>query len=161
MKALSAIPPQRRRWLIAGSVAVLLAASWAAVLRPLAAARESLQARATAQTATRDWLLDVRERVNSARAGTAERAPAPGRSLLGVVDASLRRAGLDDRVERIEPGDDGGVRLWLQPVPFSALTAWLQDLARESGVTARSLSASRAEQPGAVSARVELHAAGT
>ena len=160
MKALAAIPAQRRRWLAVAIVVVVMAASWVAVLQPLAAAREALQARATAQTATRDWLLAVSERVDSARTGAAHRAPAAGQSLLGVVDTSLRRAGLDERIERIEPAADGRVRLWLRPLPFKALTAWLQELARDSGVTAANLSANRAEQPGVVTARVELQAPG-
>lgn len=89
--------------------------------------------------------------------------PAPAAAdappLLTRLDASARRAGLADAIERMNPGRDGTLALSLRAADFDTLMHWLGSVSAASGVRVRSIDLRRsnpASADGRVSGQVTL-----
>lgn len=78
----------------------------------------------------------------------------PGQSLLSVVSSTAGEHGLG--IQRTEPATEGGVRVWMDAVPFNNLAGWLDELARRQGVLASQIDIQRAGAPGMVTVRLTL-----
>jgi general secretion pathway protein M len=148
---------REQRVLAVGGGVVALVLGWALVWHPLAAARDSLQARVAAQR------LDYAEmREAAARAGTLRgqgaraKVERQGKSLLALADASARGNQLGNALKRVEPLGPKSVRVSLEGASFDAVMDWLDGLARDFGVSATDFSADRTEGVGLVNARVTL-----
>lgn len=74
--------------------------------------------------------------------------------LLKTVTDSADRSGLP--LQRFEPSGDEAMRLWLEAVPFTELTQWLDHLESEYGLAVDQASLDRTDEPGLVDVRLTL-----
>jgi type II secretory pathway component PulM len=150
----------RERGLVWGLGAALLAVFLVVgVLEPALEHRDALRARQERLTLELDWLMQQAATVAVlARRGTETRQATPvtnSESLLGIVDVSLRSAGLTGSLRRIRPVADA-VEAELEAVAYEALMRWLGTLERVHGVVLTQLSLDRLETPGRVQAQVRI-----
>lgn len=59
-------------------------------------------------------------------------------------------------INRLQPGQDGAVQLWLKDVSFAPVTSLLQELEEQRGFNLRDLSINAAKRTGNVDLRVKL-----
>ena len=146
-----------RRVLLAGSVIVAVFLIWSFVWHPMSVEKARLESQI--DNARRD-LAFVRvaeaevERLRSA--GVRTRADRQGKSLLALADVSVRGAGLEGLLKRLEPVGSHSVRASFEFVSFDSLVDWIENLARDYGVQITDFSADRIDANGLVNARVTL-----
>lgn len=148
---------REQRVLAAGAVLVCALLAWALVWHPLTRAEQDLRARLEARQTDLAFLEQAGGRLGAlqqrARSGGARRE---GRSLLALVDASAREAGLGPVIRRLEPLDEKRIRIECKTADFDTLIGWLADLDASWGVRIEDLSVDRAGGPGQVDARLLL-----
>ena len=91
--------------------------------------------------------------------GPARSVPSSQRSLIVVVDASAREAGLGSALASSEPSGQGGLRVRLDKAPFDTLVGWLARLSEQHGIRVESATFDNAGAPGIVNAGIVLSAA--
>lgn len=141
---------------IGGALAALLL-GYAMLWLPLERNRDAWRDRASAADASLQWMRVAADRLRDA----APAAPAlvrDGRSLLAVVDAGVRDAGLGGALLRVEPVSASQVRVYFQQAGFDALMEWLQTLGASHGVRVVELSVQRSAGVGLVDVRLALEA---
>lgn len=90
--------------------------------------------------------------------GAVERRPSvpeasSERNLLRTLTTTAQSAGIT--LDRVQPGSESSVRLWLQEVEFAALLPWLSALS-EKEVKIASVAIDRTPDPGEVSVQLLL-----
>ncbi len=147
---------RQHKILFIGGAAAVLMLLWAFVWDPLNNARSGLRLQLAEHQSTAIWLEQIRPMAVS-RSGAGKGLP-QNKSLLRLADETLRAAGMAAAIERIEPGDEGQVRIWLRDASFDQLSGWLVRVASEYAVFAEQLNASRADDSGLVNVRLEITA---
>lgn len=154
---------RQRMILVVGSLLLVPFLLWLLLWRPLVGSVDQLENEVQAQRDTLLWMqkaaIEIRALRGSGAGGKA--AGLGGRSLLAVVDQSARSAGLGNGMKRIEPESADAVRVRLEGVSFDAVLRWLDEMARQFGVTASMASIEREAAPGQVNMRLTLQAAGS
>lgn len=144
----------------AAAAAFLVVVLGALVWMPLDQRREALAERVEAQARTLAWMREAGRRVEASRASPTEAASArDGRSLLALVDATAREAGLAQTLRRAEPAGDDGVRVWLDAARYGDVAGWLESLSGEYGLAVTELALDRAGN-GRVNARLTVAESG-
>ncbi len=131
---------------------------WALIWDPLATSRARLRAQVAEQQATALWLQQIAPAPQSADHITRPGLPAD-KSLLRLVDETLRARGMAAAIERIEPGQsDHEVRIWLRDVSFDQMISWLTMMVRDHQLISKQLSVNQNSQQasGLVNARIDL-----
>ncbi|MDA3934810.1 MAG: type II secretion system protein M [Gammaproteobacteria bacterium] len=149
---------EQRTLLLVGSLAVAVL-YWALVWDPLAKARTQLRSQAAAEQATALWLQQIQPLTQTASAHRNTPSLPADKSLLRLVDETLRAQGMAAAIERIEPGqNEREVRIWLRDASFDAMIAWLATLVNDYGLTSRQLSINQSSQQasGLVNVRIDL-----
>lgn len=85
------------------------------------------------------------------------KAPA-GQSILSLASQQAQTNGIS--FKRFEPFGDGGLRIWLDTVPFNNMLQWLTQLQQQYGVEVQQVSIDRGKANGSVNAKLELFLAG-
>ncbi len=145
---------RQQQVLLIGGIAVAVMLIWAFVWDPLNNARNGLRQQLTEQQSTAIWLEQIRP-LAMVRDTSGKGLP-DNKSLLRLADETLRAAGMAAAIERIEPGDEGQVRIWLRDASFDQLAGWLVQIANQYSVFAEQLNASRANDSGLVNVRLEI-----
>lgn len=146
----------RERWIvIAGGLLTLLVLYWALVLDPLSAARTNADRQLMKANSELGKIQQISTRVNEIRTTQGGRKRVSG-SLLGIVDRSIRSAGMRDEVKRLTPDGSNRVRLWFDSVRFDNLITLFADLQEQAGISVDQLSVSRLQDAGYVRASVTL-----
>ncbi len=122
----------RERLLVAGGGAVLLLLLlYVMIWEPIAGSYRALQDGVAEQKQTLAWMKQAAAELNGLqRAGTGKARSLGGRSLLAVVDQSMRAGGLGSAIKRIEPDGKKGVKVWLEGVAFDPMIVWLGQITR-------------------------------
>lgn len=149
-----------RRTLLVGGVIALVLLAYALVWLPLERDRDLWRGRAAAADAGLLWMQAAAERLRAAGPVSTTAPVRDGRSLLAVVDAGVREAGLGNALVRVEPVGPGQVRMYFEQAGFDALMDWLQAIGTSHGVRVVELSVQRAAGVGLVDARLALETSG-
>jgi general secretion pathway protein M len=152
-----ALAPRERLALGIGGVVVALALGFALVVDPLLQSRARLAADVLAMERDLAWMRTVAS--DAGRRGqlaAGSRLDRGGRSLLALVDASAREAGLGAGIKRVEPVGNGRVMLWIEASNFDALARWLEALGAQYGITVDEMVLDRGAALGAVDGRLTL-----
>ncbi|MEX0290075.1 MAG: type II secretion system protein GspM [Flavobacteriaceae bacterium] len=92
---------------------------------------------------------------NNLPAAKPKRATAShdNRSLLTIVTETSKLSQI--ALNRVQPGEDGSIRLWIESVNFNSLMAWLHQLQTQHNIQAQEISVQRLET-GFTSSSIEL-----
>lgn len=146
----------RERWLVALAAAVaVVGLFYVAVWEPLTQSNQQINERVAHTRELVSWLQLVAPEARRLRGSSPPGTRSSG-TLLNIVDASSKTAGLDKAIARLQPHGQNEVRLWLEKAPYQTLMRWLLTLEKDQGVIISELSISRGSASGLVSARAIL-----
>lgn len=159
---LEALAPRERLAVVLGAAALACVLVYAVLWQPFAARHARLAQVVAEQRALLAWaeqaartIEGIRQRGATPGAGMAE-----GQSLLTLVDATTRSAGVAPQVTRVQPEGQDVVRVWLDRVSFNQLALWLARLEGDAGVEAESVTVEPTDRPGQVNVRLGLRRPG-
>lgn len=154
------LPRRDQQALAVLAIAVLLGILYFAIWRPAVTYQDSaINNRESAQEllvwldANRSSLQRLSGGVSGQPSGSADK-PVDGRALMALVTRTARESGLT--LQRFEPSGDDSIRVWLEKVPFSQVSGWLETLNIDNGVEIEQASMDRQNEPGFVSVRLTL-----
>jgi general secretion pathway protein M len=159
---LATLSVRERLSLLLGGLALAATLGYVLLWQPFAARHARLAEVVAEQGQLVQWMRDTAAEL----AALGQRGPVPGamgardQSLLTVVDATTRAAGLAGQVTRVQPEGADTVRVWLDRVRFNQLVSWLARLEAEAGVEIDSANLEPTDRPGEVNARLSLKRAG-
>jgi type II secretory pathway component PulM len=148
-------PRDQRALQICGVALVLvaIAGTFWSLHRNLAEA----QALAAQQQADLEWMRSVGPVL--AAAGPGPVAAATPESLVVLIDQSASESGLAKSLTGTQPvAGGGGMRVQLEQTDFNLLTGWISRLSSQHGVRVESATITGSNNPGIVSATVQLKA---
>lgn len=153
----ASLAPRERMLILAAAALGLFALVFVFGIRPLLSSQRRMQEDLSEQRAV---LADI-ERVAARfgpQPGAGKQATArPGEeSLVLLVDRSTRAAGLTAYLKRNEPEGNTGIRLRFEDAPFDELVGWLARLQAEQGVGVVAATADPGQEPGRVTANIQL-----
>lgn len=148
----------RDRQAIAGGIIVLLLFGfYAFVWEPLLRSHNRAQAVVTEQRALAAWMHAASAEALQLRAQqSTTHSPSPRGSLLATIDRTVRAAGLERTVKRIQPDGTTRVRVWIEEAAFDQMIRWLEELERKQGLAIEDLRVDRQKPIGRVDARIVL-----
>lgn len=139
------------------SVVAMVLLFYVLALKPLGDTRAELRESTRAKQANLVWMRAAALELQQLRRKQPAAANTSNRSLLSVVDASAKRAGLRKPIERMEPDGDTAVKLSINDAEFDKLIRWLADLQRSQGVNVDRATFNKAEGNGLVDIRLTLN----
>ncbi len=126
---------RERALAIGGLVAVLVVGLYLFAWSPLKARERELASTTERLRADLVWMQQAAEQVR--RVGGGQRQVPTG-ALIPRVVQTTRDAGLEPRIERVDPQGDDRVRIQLKAVAFDELTRWLGRLRDDQGLVTES-----------------------
>lgn len=123
---------QRERMLVSvGGTLLILLFLYTIIWEPIAGKYSGLKESVEAQKQNLAWMQKAAAQINALQGNAAGAARGlGGRSLLAVVDQSVRSGGLGGTIKRIEPDGSKGVKVWLEGVAFDPMILWLGGLSK-------------------------------
>jgi general secretion pathway protein M len=153
----ASLQARERLFVIAAAGVLVFAIFWVSVWMPLDRGQEELAA------SVDQWRESLAElRLLKGRMGDGDaRASAPAdvnRSLVLIVDSTLREHGLYSALQRSQPGTNNDIRIELRDAAFDDLVLWLGDVSSRYGlqVQAASFLAASEQNNGRVNSTVTL-----
>ncbi|MGD9599873.1 MAG: type II secretion system protein GspM [Steroidobacteraceae bacterium] len=146
---------RERRFVVIGGC-LALAIILMMVLLPLTRGAATLEQRVAKKRADLAWMRSVAPAL--AGAGPVADAGANAESLVVTVDRTAREANLGESLVRSEPSGSGGQRVQFDKARFDVMLAWLARLRQQHGIRVVSASVERTDEPGLVTASIELSA---
>lgn len=149
-----------RRVLALGTVVLIGALYFLIIIEPLRLAAEQHAARLHAEQSLAAHLATVAAEVAALGGANATQARLPdGASLLAVVTATARAAGVQDRTRRMTPVGPHALNLFVEGIVFGQLAGWLAGLERDYGIATERAGIEAGSQPGVVDADLVLSVA--
>ena len=153
---------RRERWLLVAALLVALPLGFVfAIAEPLAERRLAAEARLAEAQAQRDW-LQARQAELAALPAAAATITAGAEEVetnpvgLGGIEARLAEGGLRQHVVLLAAPSGGAVAIQFEGVRFGALMEWIEAIEAEAGYALGALRLRRGDEPGAVSADLQL-----
>lgn len=159
MKAWLLSLTQRERVLVLSATAVIaLFIFYALIIEPIATTYEKNQRNVAAATETLAWMKSAAKEVKKLRGGAPALQKPRGKKLaLGLVDRTVRKAGLAQVMKRVQPEGDSGVKVWFENVAFDGLAKWLSVVESKHGLMVSEINVEQIEDKvGLVNVRVLL-----
>lgn len=142
---------QRERFLVfVGVPLVLLTGFYLYLWQPAYQEMQRLRVDVPEQRATLAWMQHQLTTYSGGGGGQ----PVDQRPLLTVIEKMAIAAHIQKTIQRVQPGNDRTVEVWLQEVVADQLFEWIDQLAVR-GITVDSATITRGT-PGLVSARIRL-----
>lgn len=82
-------------------------------------------------------------------------------SPLKVIDLAAGQYGLSAKLKRVDPGENGEIKVWFEDLVFVDLMKFVRDLHKNHGIGVVSFTAERLDTPGVVNARITFKAGQT
>ncbi len=153
------LAPRERLLLGGGGLAALMLLGWALLWAPFSQRLAELGDSVSEQRAAYEAMREDAGRIRRLQAdGGAPSIGLGGRSLLAVVDQSVRASRLAPALRHLEPEGGDRVRLRLEAAAFDDLVLWLDQLRARHGIRAEALDAEATGVPGRVDVRLTLAA---
>ena len=159
MKAwFDALDEREKIMVLAAAVFVIVVIFWFGVWKPLDSGQASAAARVD------DWRVSIAElqplkgQIDASDSGQTV-AAGQEKSLVVIVDSTLRQRGLHESVERSQPSPSGdSIRVEFENAAFDDLMLWLGDVNQQYGlmVESGSFSLTSSENPGRVNSSLTL-----
>jgi len=147
---------RERLLLLFGGLLLFIVLVYGLAWRPFDARFERLQQQVQEQQSLRIWMQASALTVKQLRSTTGSRSGSSQRSLLSVVDQTIRQSGLSQALKRVEPDGADKVKVRLEQAGFDAMVAWLENLQNRNGVMVQAVTVDRHDSVGVVNVRLTL-----
>lgn len=134
----ASLAPRERVFVAAAGVVVVIAVYWFALWMPLENGERDLTARIENWRSSLSELRPLRGRLDASDAQAASESA--NRSLVVVVDNTLRARNLYGALQRSQPTSNDGIRVEFENVAFDDLVLWLGGLDSRHGLRVQSAS---------------------
>ena len=147
-----------RNALIFGGIFIVVLTLYFGVWSPFKNSTGLLSVQVARQTEALAWMKSHQagamalQKQTSNKRGQGNR----GRSLLSVVDESLRHANLNKNVKRIEPAGEGQINVRFEDAVFDNLVIWLGSLANDQGIVPNTITVVERGGEGLIDAQMVL-----
>ncbi len=156
-----ALEKREQRIVLWGGVIVILLILYFGLLSPMQDKVATLQKSVSNNTSLLVWMKQAKSEVKRSEKNRVNSASNRSKSLLTVVDSSIKQKKLSASVTEIKQVNKSQVQVKLGEVRFESLIAWLQQLQSRDGVNISKITLRRTETEGIVSADAVLVRAGT
>ena len=153
----NSLQPRERVMVATAAVFVVFAVYWFGFWQPLDRGEKDLTDRISNWQSSMQELRPLRGRLMPG--GVTSRSTAgQNRSLVVIVDDTLRNRELYSALQRSQPTNNSGIRVEFENVAFDDLVLWLGDLGAQYGlhVQAASFSQNNNSNPGRINASLTL-----
>jgi general secretion pathway protein M len=129
------LEPRERLLVASGAVLLTLLLLYLLIWEPVAGRYAALQESVATQQQNLAWMQQAAVQINALKGSNTSTARGlGGRSLLAVVDQSVRAGGLGGAIKRIEPDGTKGVKVWLEGAAFDPMILWLGKLSKSYAI---------------------------
>ena len=147
---------RERGIILAGTGLVLAFLLYVFGWQPFQTGHRRLQQAVTERRADLAWMRQAAAEVKTLNSSSAAGSAPDERSLLTLVDQTVREAGMGAALKRVAPQGDDKLSAQLDAVEFDRLLPWLNALEEQHRIALSSLTVDRTETPGLVNARIVL-----
>ena len=128
------------------------------LLQPLLSNRSRLQAEVSNRRAELAWMRDAAREIGQSDATARNGAAIPP---LQFIDQAARENHLGEQLKRMEPGQGGEIKVWLNNAAYVDLIHWLRQLSTTGHLAITNLTVEKGAAPGLVSAQLTLNSGST
>lgn len=151
----AALSSRERMILVGGGIISAILLLYGALWSPLSEEVTRLQRDAEERKQDLLWMQGAAEEVKQLqRSSAGGNTRASGKSLLSVVDQTIRRSRLGSALKRVEPEGAKGVTVRFENASFDDLMLWLGRLEKNNPVSVARVTVDRLEVSGKVNARI-------
>lgn len=141
--------------LIAGAACLTLILCYLLIWAPLSNSVNTLQSDIALQKEDLAWMQSAKQQIQTLKASSSTQGNSNGRSLITLVDTTLKSSGVPN-AQRMEPEGSDKVKLWMSQCPFDDLMNMLGQLQNKYGITVKTISISPTQTTGLIDARLTL-----
>jgi len=152
----ASLSSRERMMVLSMTVVIVLFLFYLLVIEPITSNYEKNKKNVAAATQTVKWMKSASHQIKQLRGGKTITKPKGKQFVLGVVDRSVRKAGLSSVMKRVQPEGDKGVRVWFEKASFDNLMKWLAIIERKHGLVVDEINIEKTESIGLVNVRVFL-----
>lgn len=145
---------RERGVVLAGTGLVLVFLVYIFGWQPFQASNRRLEQTVAERRADLAWMRQAAQEVKALNRSSPAGSPPDERSLLTVVDQTVREAGMGAALKRVAPQGDDRLSAQLDSVEFDRLLPWLNALEEQHRIALASLTVDRTDTPGLVNARI-------
>lgn len=150
---------QRERMLLQTAAAVMAVfLFYILIWQPLSDNYEKNKKNVFAATETLEWMKKTSREIKLLRGNNSGSSTIKSgkQFVLGIVDQTVRKSGLNSAMKRVQPEGESGVRVWFEEAPFDEFIKWLAVIESEKGLFVNEINIERSDSPGLVNVRVYL-----
>ena len=148
---------ERERLIIIAAVVILIPLMLYLVLwEPLSRQVDTLRNNVGAAQAQVAWIQQSSQEAKSLQANSGAPSAKLNVSLISAVETTANQRGIRPQIKRIEPQGNQKISIEIDDASFDKVISWISQLQTEYGASVTQLSASRAERPGRIKARLIL-----
>lgn len=155
----SGLQASEQRTLLIGGIALGIMGLYFLIWEPLHSDVASLEKQVAEQKAVKTWMQQAAVDVKQMQRSGQRQTISGGRSMLAVVDQTVKRGGLAGSLKRLEPEGDAAVRVWLEQASFDEVMRWLLQIESQYGLSADTVTIDR-KDVGKVDVRLTLKGVG-
>lgn len=158
MKAWFIALTQRERNLVLFMVAVLvLFLFYMLVFEPISSRYEQNKKNVASANVTLEWMRSASVKVKQLGGGKLASPQTKNKKfILGVVDRSVRKSGLDKAMKRVQPEGNSAVRVWFERAAFDDLINWLATIESKNALFVNEINIEETDTAGLVNVRLLL-----
>ena len=148
----------RERYMVMSAAAVVvLFILYQLIWSPINNHYQKLQKNVSTASETVSWMKQAAKEVRLLRGNNAVTNRPQGKQfVLGMIDRSVKKAGLGAVMKRVQPEGQSGVRVWFESAVFDELIKWLATIQSEHGLRVNEINIEQTESVGLVNVRVFL-----
>ncbi len=139
----SGLQASEQRTLLIGGIVLAVMGFYFLIWEPVHNEVADLEKQVAEQKAIKAWMQQAAVDVKQMQRSGQRQAISGGRSMLAVVDQTVKRSGLGGALKRLEPEGETAVRVWLEQASFDDVMRWLIQIEGQYGLHADTLTIDR------------------
>jgi len=147
---------RERMMVLSMTVVVVVFLLYLMIIEPITNNYERNKKNVATAIQTVEWMESASYQIKQLHGGKKTVKAKGKQFVLGVVDRSIRKAGLSSVMKRVQPEGDKGVRVWFEKASFDNLMKWLAIVERQHGLVVDEINIEKTDSIGLVNVRVFL-----
>ena len=151
MSIWSNLQKRERVMVSVGGFFVLLMLSYLFIMEPIRKNMQQMQESVPRMRAEVEWMQNASVKAKQLASSQTEISP---ESPLKIIDQTARRFKIASRIKRVDPGEDGKIKVWFEGLSYTDFVKFLRETGVAQQILVSNLTVERLEKPGLVDARV-------